>query len=610
MYARKIQIKNYGPVDSLDIAFSFHDGEKPKPIVFVGQNGSGKSILLSHIVNPLMVMQQLIYDGTPEVDVGKAYKLRHPLYITSGKQYSFGRVGFQNDLYYEELCLNQSKKNFAQDYAGLLQNNDTNEIWKEMHDNDYSRTRSNISDPGKKEIMKDAFNENCVLYFPPNRFEEPAWLNQKNLRSKAEYMDRKRLQGYTDRKIINYSPLHVNQNWLFEVAYDSRVLPDTHANSIYNNNSGLPCLPQVFLDTHANSIYNISLEVARKIFRSDQNLRFGIGRRQNRQISLILDEKTVVPNIFQFSTGETCLLNLFLSILKDFDLAGMQFDHPNHIRGIVIVDEIDLHLHAIHQHEVLPQLIKMFPRVQFIVTTHSPLFVLGMENTFGPDGFTLYRLPQGQQISSEEFNEFGQAYEFFVETKKFSDHIEQKIKDAQKPLVFMEGKTDIKYLKKAAELLDREETLEKTNIMDGGGFGNLDKIWRNLTCNPRLADKSIPQRIILLYDCEKQRDGREGNIFKSNITRKEGHRLEKGIENLFEETTLKRALGKSTKFIDITLEHSKTERGEDIPIPEKWEVNRDEKNNLCNWLCENGTKGDFRHFEQVFDLLEELLQDS
>lgn len=588
MYARKIQIKNYGPVDSLDIAFSFHDGEEPKPIVFVGQNGSGKSILLSHIINPLMAMQQLIYAETPEVDVGKIYKVIDTLYIKSGKQYSFGRVDFQNDLFYEELCLNQSKKNFTQYHADLLPNNDTNEIWKGMHDNDYSRTRGNVFDPGKKEIIKDAFNRNCVLYFPPNRFEEPAWLNQENLLSKAEYMDRKRLQGYTNRKIVNYSPLHGNQNWLFEVAYDSRV----------------------FLDPHANSTYNVSLEVARKIFRSDQNLRFGIGRRQNRQISLILDEKTVVPNIFQFSTGETCLLNLFLSILKDFDLAGMQFAHPNHIRGVVIVDEIDLHLHAIHQHEVLPQLIKMFPRVQFIVTTHSPLFVLGMENTFGPDGFTLYRLPQGQQISSEEFNEFGEAYEFFVETKRFSNHIEQKIKDAQKPLVFMEGKTDIRYLKKAAALLGREETLEKTDLMDGGGFGNLDKIWRNFTCNPGLAAKSIPQRIILLYDCEKQRDGREGNIFKSNITRKEGHRLEKGVENLFEETTLKKALGKSTKFIDITLEHSKTERGEDIPIPEKWEVNRDEKNNLCNWLCENGTKGDFRHFEQVFDLLEELLQDS
>ena len=56
-----------------------------------------------------------------------------------------------------------------------------------------------------------------------------------------------------------------------------------------------------------------------------------------------------------------------------------------------------------------PSLMRMFPKVQFIVTTHSPLFVLGMDNVFGEDGFALYRLPQGQQISPEEFSEFGEC---------------------------------------------------------------------------------------------------------------------------------------------------------------------------------------------------------
>ena len=87
----------------------------------------------------------------------------------------------------------------------------------------------------QEEKIKGIFSRNCILYFPPNRFEEPAWLNEENLKAKAEYMNLKHLQGYTDRKIINYSPLLYNQNWLFEVLYDelyqrlpgSRKLPDT-----------------------------------------------------------------------------------------------------------------------------------------------------------------------------------------------------------------------------------------------------------------------------------------------------------------------------------------------------------------------------------------------
>ncbi len=46
---------------------------------------------------------------------------------------------------------------------------------------------------------------------------------------------------------------------------------------------------------------------------------------------------------------------------------------PAGIRGIVLVDEIDLHLHPRLQRELVPRLRKALPQVQFIVTTHSPL---------------------------------------------------------------------------------------------------------------------------------------------------------------------------------------------------------------------------------------------
>jgi energy-coupling factor transporter ATP-binding protein EcfA2 len=60
--------------------------------------------------------------------------------------------------------------------------------------------------------------------------------------------------------------------------------------------------------------------------------------------------------------------------------------------GIVLVDEIDLHLHPEWQRAVLPRLAKAFPRLQFIVTTHSPIVVgtLQRENLWvcepAPDG--------------------------------------------------------------------------------------------------------------------------------------------------------------------------------------------------------------------------------
>ncbi len=42
------------------------------------------------------------------------------------------------------------------------------------------------------------------------------------------------------------------------------------------------------------------------------------------------------------------------------------------VPGIVLIDEVDLHLHPAWQQRIIPLLTEVFPRVQFIVTTHSP----------------------------------------------------------------------------------------------------------------------------------------------------------------------------------------------------------------------------------------------
>ena len=47
--------------------------------------------------------------------------------------------------------------------------------------------------------------------------------------------------------------------------------------------------------------------------------------------------------------------------------------------GIVMIDEVDLHIHPQWQMELLPRLARQLPRIQFIVTSHSPLLVGSLE---------------------------------------------------------------------------------------------------------------------------------------------------------------------------------------------------------------------------------------
>ena len=610
MYAKRVQILNNGPIDHVDVEFPFN-GENPKPVLLVGENGSGKSIFLSHIINGLMGMQSAVYPENSEVEKGKVYRIRFASYIKPGSEFYWGKVNFEEDWYCEELQLKRAKKHFSAKPESLTEES-ANQLWESISSEGGSQHVGVVKNVDDVKTIEKFFENNCILYFPHNRFEEPAWLNEVNLKTKAQYMDLNHMQGYTDRKIINYSPLRDNQNWLFEVLYDQYAFEfDTRRLPFnINDEKGNPhTVPLPLFFGHqgvATTIYDTILNIVRQIFRIDEQLRFGIGKRQNRMVSLMKDDQVFVPNIFQLSSGETSLMNLFLSILRDFDLANAPFTKVEDVRGIVIIDEIDLHLHSIHQYEVLPGLIKMFPRVQFIVTTHSPLFVLGMEQTFGQDGFALYRLPLGQHISPEEFSEFGNAYKSFSETRTFSDDMQQAIMDAGKPIVFVEGKTDITYLQKAAKLLEREDILEKIEVMDGGGWGNLDKIWRFFDSN--LADIVALPTVVLLYDCEKQHCEGKSKMLRRSIPLQGKHPLQKGIENLFEKMTLNRALADNPAYIDIVKKHTKIVRGKKTPIPELWTVNKDEKTNLCNWLCENGTQGDFKHFSLIFDLLDEALR--
>ncbi|MCP5047541.1 MAG: AAA family ATPase, partial [bacterium] len=68
---------------------------------------------------------------------------------------------------------------------------------------------------------------------------------------------------------------------------------------------------------------------------------------------------------------------LFDLIIRAWE-KGADMKKPGNITGIVMIDEIDLHLHPSWQRTFLPTLMKVFPNIQFIVTSHSPFIVQSM----------------------------------------------------------------------------------------------------------------------------------------------------------------------------------------------------------------------------------------
>ena len=609
MYLKRIQLTNYGPIEDVDLQLPFDDNGHPKPVVLVGENGSGKTLLLSHIVNGLIQAKGEVYPESREVAQGKVYKLRSGMYIGGGHDHYFSMVEFDGDYSVSEIRTTHQKDHYSTPPDAIV-GSLAEELWNEMKPNDHELYRSSLfRDNEVLQRAKEAFANNCILFFPSDRYEEPAWLNEDNLTAPARHIDPSPIMGTTNRKVIASSPLTANKNWVYDVIYDRAAFEVVTRNIVATpQGAAQPALLPLFggYVGPASQVLNAVLTTLQIITRND-DAKFALGVRNRRMISIASSSEIIVQNLFQLSSGESSLFNLCMSILRDYDLSEATLSKLDEIRGIVVIDEVDLHLHSVHQYEVLPALLQLFPKVQFILTTHSPLVVLGMAQAFDQTGIALYRLPEATLISPEEFSEFGVAYAAFKDTVAFSDDLHSSIANTLKPILFVEGVTDVRYIQRAATLLDRQDILKQVDIRDAGGAGTVLKAWKQL--QPPVTEL-MPIKILCLLDCDQKGDEavNRGKAFRRKIPRQDDGPIKAGIENLFTMSTVMRAHEYDEMMFDIEPAREKIVQRTRVAVPEAWMIHDDNmKRRLCDWICDNATRNDFEKFELVFNLLDELI---
>jgi predicted ATPase len=106
---------------------------------------------------------------------------------------------------------------------------------------------------------------------------------------------------------------------------------------------------------------------------------------------------------------------------------------PEKIRGIVLIDEIDLHLHPSLQRELIPRLREALPNVQFFVTTHSPLVLSSFDRA---ELVVLDRdAEEGIRELDRQIFAFStdQVYEWLMGTPPQSVVVEEKLSEGTDP---------------------------------------------------------------------------------------------------------------------------------------------------------------------------------
>jgi len=587
VYLKKIVIENIGPITKLAIELPFHENGNPKPLLLVGENGTGKTIFQSQIIDSLYETASNLFTdiGIQDGEGRSYYKISGSLNLQLGKNKGFSALSFidsenKNIEYFDKIG-NITKDDFTNDISDFILSPDGK--------SKNQKSLTNISDTSKKEKLQQEWIREVHIYQPAYRYEEPFWKNN-TFRDYQRFEDKVNYSGVLAKEIEIISSTKENKSYLMDLVLDF---------TLYKTN-------QVDINTWTN-INNILKKIKRK-----KNIRFGVGPRGGYRVSIVETDatgkisNTLLPSIDNLSLGESILLNLFVNIIRHGDKPPKI---TTEIRGIVAIDEIDVHLHTNLQNTVLPELIKLFPKVQFIVTTHSPLFILGMKSIFGEENFEIRNMPNGELITTERFSEFDNAYKVLKETEKFEADFIDKVKELTKPILYVEGDYDIRYIKYIAKQLDKNNILEKIEIIDGDGSGNLKNLWKIFDSNKaaKISKLITNQKILFLFDCDEFESEKdiENKIFKISIPRNHSNLITIGIENLLSNNIIKEALTKGY------IEHISIVKkvGETTKTIENYELVKSQKSNLCNWFCterDNSTE-DIETFRVIFDLIEDKL---
>jgi predicted ATP-binding protein involved in virulence len=100
------------------------------------------------------------------------------------------------------------------------------------------------------------------------------------------------------------------------------------------------------------------------------------------RLEMKIDKNGIALNVSQLSDGEKCTMVLFGDLARRLTIANPNMENPLLGEGVVLIDEIELHMHPSWQRKVLKCLEQTFPNIQFIITTHSPIVLSEIDDNY------------------------------------------------------------------------------------------------------------------------------------------------------------------------------------------------------------------------------------
>lgn len=425
-FIEKMIFHNRAPFKHLELNFNDKD-----IIMLNAVNGGGKTTVLSHIVDAFYEMARNYYPGEFEGRQRSFYRVSSSVFNLNSSEASFVYIRFNLDAeqidyidirgnttkeHYDEVISIENKIPFSAFSGGLEQQNNIKYF------------SSNLD----KQKAKRVFEHNIATYFPSYRFEYPGYLNNV-YKSPLKFDCDSKIDGYLPNPIEVITDLPNLANWLMDVVLDWQLYKQTQSVKVGESNAIIDVTPEnTIIFNTLNSIVNQTL------FNRKQNgtLRLGIGKRSDPGVRISVmrnygNDQTELyyPSIFNISAGEACIITLFGEVLHQADVLGKY----SNISGIVIIDEVDKHLHIKLQKEILPRLFDLFPNIQFILSSHSPFVSMGLANHL-PLRSKIIDLSSGEgiEISPRENPLYEEVYQMMLSENEQYKKMYESLKSSHK----------------------------------------------------------------------------------------------------------------------------------------------------------------------------------
>jgi len=456
LYLQTAIFNNKAPFDNLRVDF-----EENEISILTAINGRGKTTFLSHIVDAIYEMARPSFGGEFEDRSTKYYRVSSVIQSLDLDKPSIVYFRFKlgdENIDYIDLVKRENSANITEDYynekISLRDKIPLSSLSAGMNTKNDVKKLSNNLPAGEKVVS--TFRENVITYFPSYRYESPGYLTDP-YKIDLSFIKNADFFGHMINPIEVVSGLPSLANWFMDVLLDVHRL--THNKQEQEKHLKVYNL--------INQIFSLTLSQ-----KYSGGLRIDVGERNMGGARLQLGDsnsdswKTIYPTIFSLSSGEASVVSIFAEILRQADRLGLGTEK---VSGIVLIDEIDKHLHIKLQKEVLPRLFNLFPNVQFIVSSHSPFVSMGLAEKLA-SRTKIIDLDNGGISKDPTTNElYAEAYEAMIsENERFKsqyDSLLNKIKTTKPLQIITEGK-NTEHIKKAIETL-KPSLLSKINIVSG-----------------------------------------------------------------------------------------------------------------------------------------------